>query len=115
MGSPHELSATILCAIQGKRRIQMKWSEPASATSLGPVRRYIVAVRDPAFVPDGRAVTIQILEPDYCQDLGRFLNVDELTSFEVREEDMQVDELASVWKHPALTLHVAAANEVGQS
>jgi len=74
------------------------------------VRRYVVAAFDPAY---GRALTITVLEPDYSEELRRFVSMEELTSYVLAEEDLQ--KMPKLWTQSAISVQVAAANEAGQS
>ena len=49
-----------------------------------PVQKYIVAVFDPAY---GKALTVAVLEPDYCEELKRFVPVEEICSYVLVEKD----------------------------
>jgi len=98
-----------LCSEAGRRRFRVSWAPPQEQPS-APVRRYVVAAVDPAF---GQALPVTTLEPDYSQELHRFVSVDELTSFVLAEEDL--DKMPSLWLQQTATVQVAAANEAGQS
>jgi len=74
------------------------------------VRRYVVAAHDPAY---GRALTVTILEPDYSQELRRFVSVEELTSYVLAEEELQ--KMPLLWQQPVATIQIASQNESGQS
>lgn len=106
---PRFLRSEMLCATAGHRRIKLCWNAPPERAS-APVRRYIVAAFDPAY---GKALTITVLEPDYSEDLRRFVSVEELTSHVLSEEDLQ--KMPQLWRQSHATLQVAAANEAGQS
>lgn len=106
---PRFLRSEMLCATAGHRQIKLCWNAPPERAS-APVRRYIVAAFDPAY---GKALTITVLEPDYSEDLRRFVSVDELTSHVLAEEDLQ--KMPQLWRQSYATLQVAAANEAGQS
>lgn len=108
-GAPRNLQSTMLCAIPGKRRFRLNWNVPEGRDT-GPVRRYIVAAVDPAY---GRALTFAVLEPDYNEELRRFISVEELTSHVLAEEELQ--KMPELWKQATATVQVAAANEAGQS
>lgn len=108
-GAPRNLSSTVLCSIPGKRRFRLHWRVP-EARDAAPVRRYIVAAVDPAY---GRALTFAVLEPDYNEELRRFISVEELTSHVLAEEELQ--KMPELWKQATATVQVAAANEAGQS
>merc|ERR1740138_1775506 len=74
---PCEVKATIVCDVPGRRRVRVTWTRPAHSED-APVRRYLVAGKDPNY---GRSVTLAVLEPDYCEKLGRFVSIDELCSY----------------------------------
>lgn len=108
-GTPKRLAFTPLCTVPGRRRYRLHWQAPESRES-APVRRYIVAALDPAY---GKALTIATLEPDYSEELRRFVSVDELGAYVLAEEELQ--KMPSFWRQSAATLQIAAANEAGQS
>merc|ERR1719287_230068 len=65
---------------------------------------------DPAY---GRALTIAVLEPDYSEELRRFVSVEDLNSFVLAEEELQ--KMPALWQQANVTVQVAAANDTGQS
>ena len=75
----------------------------------GEVRKYIVAVLDPAC---GRLVNVAVLEPEYREDLSRYISLEELRSYVLAEQELQ---LPRFFQQAAGTVQVAAANEAGQS
>jgi len=109
-GAPRNLRSVVLCGTPGQRKFRLDWTAPLEEQDAGPVRRYVVAAVDPAY---GRALTFAVLEPDYREELRRFVSVDELTSYVLAEEELQ--KMPSVWRQSYATVQVAAANEVGQS
>jgi len=106
---PRGLRYDVLESRPGLRRYQLRWHAPEGRET-APVSRYLVAALDPAY---GKALTITVLEPDYSEELKRFVSVEELTSFVLAEENLQ--KMPSLWKQPRATVQVAAANEAGQS
>lgn len=109
-GAPRSLrSVPIDATSAGRRRFKLYWAPPANVET-APVRRYIVAALDPAY---GKPLTITILEPEYSQELGRFVSLEELASFTLAEEELQ--KMPSLWQQKRATIQVAAANEAGQS
>eukprot|EP00929_Paragymnodinium_shiwhaense_P075930 TRINITY_DN3890_c0_g1_i1.p1 TRINITY_DN3890_c0_g1~~TRINITY_DN3890_c0_g1_i1.p1 ORF type:complete len:1038 (-),score=223.93 TRINITY_DN3890_c0_g1_i1:75-3188(-) len=109
-GAPRHLISKTLCAAPGRRRISLEWSAPADLRSAAPVRKYLVAAVDPAY---GRALTVATLEPDYQEDLGRYVSVEELRAITLAEEALQ--KMPSLFRQSAATFQVAAANEAGLS
>jgi len=108
-GVPRKLSFTPLCTTPGRRRYRLYWTAPQDQES-APIRRYIVAALDPAY---GKALNIATLEPDYSEELKRFVSVEELGAFVLAEEELQ--KMPKLWCQNAATIQVAAANEAGQS
>lgn len=108
-GPPRNLAASLLVTMPGSRRVRLQW-EPPEAQEAAPVRRYLVAAVDPAY---GRALTVATLEPDYREELGRYVSVEELCSHTLVEEALQ--KMPSLFRQPFATLQVAAANEAGTS
>jgi len=108
--APRNLRSVVLCATPGKRKFRLDWAAPIEEQDAAPVRRYVVAAIDPAY---GRALTFAVLEPDYSEELRRFVSLDELTSYVLAEEELQ--KMPSVWRQAYATVQVAAANEAGQS
>lgn len=108
-GAPRGLRYEVLDREMGHRRYRLRWLAPEGC-AVAPVSRYLVAALDPAY---GKPLTITVLEPDYNEELKRFVSVDELTSFVLAEEDLQ--KMPSLWKQPTATVQVCAANEAGQS
>lgn len=106
---PCFLQCTTICAAPGSRKFRLTWQAPGERKS-APIRKYIVAALDPAY---GRPLTVAVLEPDYSEELRRFVSVEELTSFTLAEQDLQ--KMPSLWQQLSATLKVAAANEAGQS
>mmetsp|Transcript_89304 Transcript_89304/g.251369 ORF Transcript_89304/g.251369 Transcript_89304/m.251369 type:complete len:654 (-) Transcript_89304:112-2073(-) len=106
---PRELRYMVLCADHGSRRIRLEWSPPIPRDG-APIRRYIIAAFDPSY---GRALTVTVLEPDYSQQLQRYVSVEELDSFVFAEEELQ--KMPSLFRQTTAELQVAAANEAGQS
>lgn len=107
--APRDLRSAQLCDIVGRRRIELRWRAPEDRMT-APVRRYVVAALDPTY---GRPLTVTVLEPDYSQELRRFVPVQELTSYVLAEEELQ--KMPALWQQSAATVQVAAANECGQS
>merc|ERR1712028_160045 len=107
-GAPQRLSFTPLCTAPGRRRYRLHWAAPLDQDG-APVRRYMVAALDPAY---GKALNIAVLEPDYSEELQRFVDVGELGVYELAEEELQ--KMPSLWNQATATLQVAAANESGQ-
>jgi len=108
-GQPRSLRSSAMCCSPGKRRIRVEWSAPPACES-APVRRYIVAAFDPSY---GRALTVTVLEPDYSEELRRYISIDELDHYVLAEEDLQ--KMPNLFKQAAIELQIAAANEAGQS
>merc|ERR1719329_1419924 len=108
-GAPRALPVEPLCLIPGKRKFRIQWAAPPEH-ALAPVQRYVVAALDPSY---GKPLTVTILEPDYNEELKRFVSVDELTEYVLSEEDLQ--KMPSLWQQNVATMHVAAANDAGQS
>ncbi|CAE8608433.1 unnamed protein product, partial [Polarella glacialis] len=108
-GAPRNLQYSMLCATAGNRKFKLHWASPEVRPE-APVRRYIVAALDPAY---GRPLTAAVLEPDYCEALGRFVSVEDLTSYTLAEQELQ--KMPSLWQQPSATFHVAAANDKGPS
>jgi len=107
--APRQLKTECLNSTKGQRKFKLSWSAPLCCER-APVRRYVVAAVDPAY---GKALTITILEPDYNQELSRYVGVEELTSFILAEEELQ--KMPSLWQQRSATVQVAASNEAGQS
>lgn len=108
-GAPRNLTYSVICATPGQRKFRLQWVPPETKAA-APVRRYVVAAVDPAY---GRALTITVLEPDYREELRRFISVDELNSYVLAEEDLQ--KMPRLWQQPFASVQVAASNEAGQS
>mmetsp|Transcript_12034 Transcript_12034/g.36304 ORF Transcript_12034/g.36304 Transcript_12034/m.36304 type:complete len:642 (+) Transcript_12034:184-2109(+) len=108
-GAPRCLKSSTLCGVHGKRKFRLQWLAPEDRPS-APVRRYVVAAVDPAY---GRALTITVLEPDYSEEMHRFVGVEELTSYVFAEEELQ--KMPRLWQQAYASVQVAAANESGQS
>mmetsp|Transcript_147399 Transcript_147399/g.274727 ORF Transcript_147399/g.274727 Transcript_147399/m.274727 type:complete len:607 (+) Transcript_147399:91-1911(+) len=106
--APRRPSARVLCSTPGRRQIKLDWLAP-EVREEAPVRRYIVAAFDPSY---GRAITVAVLEPDYSEELGRFVPVEELLSYTLHERNLQK---VPVFRQAQVKLQVAAANEAGQS
>eukprot|EP00930_Biecheleria_cincta_P085960 TRINITY_DN75322_c0_g1_i1.p1 TRINITY_DN75322_c0_g1~~TRINITY_DN75322_c0_g1_i1.p1 ORF type:complete len:650 (+),score=125.90 TRINITY_DN75322_c0_g1_i1:74-1951(+) len=109
-GPPSQLTFTTLCAVPGRRRLRLRWRPPLACSEVSPVRRYLVAALDPSY---GRALTITILEPEYSEELKRFLAVEDLCSYVLAEEELH--KMPSLFQQSGATLQVSAANEAGQS
>lgn len=107
--APQSLRYEVLDSKVGHRRYQLRWLPPP-VQDAAPVCRYLVSALDPAY---GKPLTITVLEPDYSEELRRFVTTEELTSFVLAETDLK--KMPSLWKQPTATVHVAAANEAGQS
>lgn len=108
-GIPRAMPVEALCLTPGKRRFRLCWAAPPEH-ALAPVQRYVVAALDPSY---GKPLTVTILEPDYNEELKRFVSVEELTNYVLAEEDLQ--KMPSLWQQQFATMHVAAANDAGQS
>jgi len=108
-GVPRCLKSAMVCATPGRRKFRLEWLPPEEQLS-APVRRYVIAAVDPAY---GKALTITVLEPDYSEELHRFVNVEELTSYVFAEEELQ--KMPRLWQQSSASVQVAAANEAGQS
>ena len=107
--APRRLWHETLSSVPGQRRFKLHWTPPEDRVS-APIRRYVVAVFDPAY---GRALTIAILEPDYSEESRSFVGIESLTAFEFSEEDFQ--KMPKLWKQTSANVQVAAANKAGQS
>jgi len=108
-GMPRRLRSTPLCETPGRRQFRLEWAAPGEDEG-APVRRYEVAVVDPAY---GRALTVAVLEPDYNQELRRYVDIGDLTSYILAEQELE--KMPRLWQQPRATVHVAAGNEAGQS
>lgn len=106
---PRNLRSETISPTVGSRQFRLLWDRPA-ASDLAPVRRYIIAAFDPAY---GRALTITVLEPDYSEELRRYVAVDELTQHILAESELQ--KMPLLWQQKMATVQVAASNEAGQS
>jgi len=107
-GAPRYLEYAAVCLTKGQRRFKLHWSPPVARQD-APVRKYIVSVFDPAY---GRALTVTVLEPDYSEELRRFVPVEELTSYIFAEEELL--KMKDLWQQPFASVQVAAVNEAGQ-
>eukprot|EP00933_Yihiella_yeosuensis_P064004 TRINITY_DN67316_c0_g1_i1.p1 TRINITY_DN67316_c0_g1~~TRINITY_DN67316_c0_g1_i1.p1 ORF type:complete len:702 (-),score=138.61 TRINITY_DN67316_c0_g1_i1:98-2203(-) len=108
-GPPRFLKSEPICSIVGRRRIQLSWQAPTELDN-SPIRRYVIQAMDPGY---GKYLTVTVLEPDYSQELRRFVSVDELTSYVMSEEDLQ--KMPKLWTQSSAQVQVCAANEAGQS
>lgn len=106
---PRALRATTLCSTVGQRRVKLLWKPPTELPD-APVTRYTVAIVDPAY---GRPLAVATLEPDYSQELGRFLPIEELTNFVLAEEELL--KMPRFWQQSNGTVQVAAGNDAGHS
>jgi len=108
-GQPRDLGSTTLCSEPGRRRYKLQWLAPEERDG-APVHRYVVSVVDPAY---GRALTVTVLEPDYSEELRRYIPIAELGSYVLAEEELQ--KMPSVFQQKVATVQVVAANDAGQS
>lgn len=69
-----------------------------------------MAALDPAY---GQALTITVLEPDYSEELKRFTNIEELTTYDLVEEELS--KMPGFFQQSTAVVRVAAENELGQS
>lgn len=108
---PTRVRYTHLCEEAGRRRFRVQWKPPDSLPS-SPVHRYVVAVVDPSF---GKALSVATLEPDYSQELGRYLPYDdpELCSYVISEEELR--KMPNLFNRSPVVVQVAAGNNEGQS
>jgi len=106
---PRALKASPISFVPGARRFELTWKPPTECER-APVRRYVVAVYDPGF---GQPLTVASLEPDYNEEVQRFVGLEDLTRYVLSEQDLQ--KMPKVWTQASATVHVAAANETGQS
>eukprot|EP00933_Yihiella_yeosuensis_P031994 TRINITY_DN2557_c3_g1_i1.p1 TRINITY_DN2557_c3_g1~~TRINITY_DN2557_c3_g1_i1.p1 ORF type:complete len:802 (+),score=176.02 TRINITY_DN2557_c3_g1_i1:64-2406(+) len=106
---PKDLRCEILDATPGRRRIELRWTA-AEKRPNAPVCRYMIGALDPAY---GKPLTITVLEPDYNQELRRFVSVEELTRFVLAEEELK--KMPTLWNQKYAMVQVCAANEAGQS
>jgi len=111
-GAPRELSVVARCLKAGQRRLLLRWMAPERQEQ-GPVQRYIVAAADPSGASQ-LPIRLSTLEPDYSQELGRYITLDELGTFELTEEESG-HRVPGLFQQTSLTLMVAAASKVGQS
>jgi len=107
--APSKAQASLQCAVAGRRRLELKWA-PATNAGAAPVHKYTVAVFDPAY---GKALTVAVLEPDYCEELKRFVPVEEICSYVLVEKDFQ--KMPSLFKQSTIIVQLAAVNDAGQS
>jgi len=109
-GPPRSLRARMLSADDaGLHRVKLEWGAPTMQRE-APVRSYVIAAVDPAY---GRALTVAKLEPDYSEELNRFVSIEELVSFVLAEKEMP--KMSGLFHQTIATLQVAAANKAGQS
>merc|ERR1712072_690432 len=103
------------CTKAGERRFRLRWQAPEGLET-APVQRYVVAAADPtSTVAATRApIRLSTLEPDYSQELGRYVTLDELATYELAEEEVS-ERVPDLFQQSSFTLMVAAANKVGQS
>jgi len=106
-GPMRSLRYTTMCATKGNRSYKLQWSAPSEKEG-APVQRYLVNAFDPAY---GKALTITILEPDYKEELKRYVSMEELTSFLLSEKELT--KMPSLFQQRVATLQVAAANDAG--
>jgi hypothetical protein len=106
-GVPRNLRTATLCGTKGKRRFKLSW-EPPTENDSAPVQRYLINAFDPAY---GKALTITILEPDYSEELRRYVRLEELTNFVLSEQELT--KMPSLFEQRVATLQVAAANDSG--
>lgn len=106
-GAPRELKSTTVCATKGRRRFRLSWAAPLEKET-APVQRYLINAFDPAY---GKALTITVLEPDYSEELRRYVRLEELTSFVLSEQDLE--KMPSLFQQRVATLQVAAGNDSG--
>merc|ERR1719389_453449 len=106
-GALRSLRFTTVCTTKGNRSFRLQWSAPPEKES-APVQRYLVSAFDPAY---GKALTITILEPDYNEELRRYVSMEELTSFILSEKELT--KMPSLFQQRVATLQVAAANDAG--
>eukprot|EP00439_Symbiodinium_sp_Y106_P085071 s357_g27.t1 len=83
--APQSLRYEVLDSKVGHRRYQLRWLPPA-VQDAAPVCRYLVSALDPAY---GKPLTITVLEPDYSEELRRFVTTEELTSFVLADDKTQ--------------------------
>lgn len=107
--APQSLRSEVLCAVPGRRKFRVLWSQPEPRET-APLRRFVVAAVDPAY---GRALTVTVLEPDYSEELRRFVSIEDLTSYVLAEEELE--KMTQFWQQATAIIQVAAANEAGQS
>jgi len=110
--TPQSLVSTMTCAQLGKRRFRLRWSAPRNAES-APAQRYVIAVAAAggSSKPPHRVCT---LEPDWSEELGRYVTLEEFTTYELSEEEMEI-RMPGTFKQKAITVMVAAANKAGYS
>mmetsp|Transcript_36651 Transcript_36651/g.84319 ORF Transcript_36651/g.84319 Transcript_36651/m.84319 type:complete len:552 (-) Transcript_36651:67-1722(-) len=106
---PRALGVAVLCAYPGQRSFELTW-QPPRQSECAPVRRYVVAVYDPGY---GQPLTVASLEPDYNEELQRYVSLEDLTRYVLSEKELQ--KMPKVWTQASITVHIAAANEAGQS
>lgn len=106
---PRQFQARLVNDRLGQRRLCLAWKPPLEQDG-APVARYIVAVVDPSY---GRALAVATLEPDYNQELGRFLPIEELTQYVL--EEVELRKMPRFWQQVKATVQVAAGNDAGQS
>lgn len=108
--APLQLTCRTLCVTPGQRRVQLDWKPPRDVRGTAPIRRYLVAAVDPAY---GRALTVATLEPDYREELGRYVSVEEIRSHTLAEQSLQ--KMPGLFRQNVASFQVACANEAGQS
>lgn len=111
-GAPRNLTVAAHCLRGGERRFMLRWTAPERQEK-GPVQRYIVAVADPTGTSRS-PIRLSTLEPDYSQELGRYVTLEELGCFELAEEEF-ASRVPALFQQRSLTLMVASSNKVGQS
>merc|ERR1719181_2436685 len=110
--APRRLTVTTLCPTVGQRRFGLRWLPPEHLET-APPQRYVVAVADPASA-SRPPIKLSTIEPDYSQELGRYVPLEELATYELSEEEASV-RVPGLFQQRIITVMVAAANKVGQS
>jgi len=108
-GQPEKLRFQVQSRVPGQMKFEIRWNSP-SIQENAAVQKYVVAAFDPKY---GQALTIAVLEPDYSEELHRYVPIEELTMFVLSEQDFH--KMPGLFQQPKVTIQVAAVNGAGQS
>ena len=111
-GNVSGISHDVLSNDHGNRKYRINWVPPSTARKWGkeipPIEKYQVQIFDPNY---GEFLQLAIIESEYCEELKRFRQIEEVRDFVLSETNLT--KLRHCFDQKAIRIRIAAQNSVG--